>query len=112
MIERQIEWSKQEKEIARKAYEAAYNRKCTTIAKNVHIITTDIKKPSNLWAIHDFLTEKRKETDEKYDYRYSVLLWVFSRLIYEGWARMEELSGLSDEKLESIKLIVESFRKA
>ena len=27
-----------------------------------------------LWAIHDYLTEKRKEMDKKYDYRYSVLL--------------------------------------
>jgi hypothetical protein len=94
-----MEWSKPEKEIARRAYRAAYERECIAIAENVRKMAAAIKEPSDMWRIHDYLTEKRKETDEKYDYRYSVLLWVFGRLISEGWIREEDLAGLSEDKL-------------
>jgi hypothetical protein len=39
------------------------------------------KESDDIWGLHDFLTEKRNEVDEKYDYRFSVLDFVFSRLI-------------------------------
>jgi len=103
----ETEWSKPEKEIARKAYRAAYNREVMTIAENVRKMVAEINEPSDLWKIHDYLSEKRKETDEKYDYRYSVLILVFARLMYEGWVRLEDLEGLSDAKLQKIRAIAE-----
>ncbi len=101
------DWSKQEKEIARKAYRAAYNREAMAIAHSVRKMAAEIDEPSDLWKIHDYLTEKRKETDEKYDYRYSVLIFVFARLICDGWVRLEDLEGLSDAKLQKIRAIAE-----
>jgi hypothetical protein len=38
-----------------------------------------------------------------YDYRYSVLLVVFGYLVREGRLRMEELNGLAEDKLASIR---------
>lgn len=67
----------------------------------------EINEPSDIWEIHDYLTEKRKETDQKYDFRYSVLLFVFARLICEGWVREEDLDGLSGKKLQEIRRIAE-----
>lgn len=101
----QMDWSKQEKEIARKAYRAAYNRETTAIAENVRKMAAEISDPTGLWQLHDYLTEKRRETDEKYDYRYSALIFVFARLIVEGWLRLEDLAGISDEKLQSIRML-------
>ena len=49
----------------------------------------------------------RKEMDEKYDYRYSVLPFVFARLICDGWIKPEDLAGLSEEKLELIREFAE-----
>jgi hypothetical protein len=43
--------------------------------------------------------------DEKYDYRYSVLLLVFARLQSESWLSRSELSGLAREKLEYLDRI-------
>jgi hypothetical protein len=103
----ETEWSKPEKEIARKAYRAAYNKETMAIAENVRKMAAEINEPSDLWKIHDYLSEKRKETDEKYDYRYSVLIWVFARLIYDGWIRLEDLEGLSDAKLQKIRGVAE-----
>jgi hypothetical protein len=97
------DWSKPEKEIARKAYRAAYNKEIMAIARNVRKMAAEINEPSDLWKIHDYLTEKRKETDEKYNYRYSVLILVFAQLIYEGWIKLEDLEGLSDGKLQEIR---------
>jgi hypothetical protein len=102
-----IEWSKPEKEIARRAYRAAYERECSAIADRVRKMAAAIKEPADMWRIHDYLTEKREETDEKYDYRYSVLLWVFGRLMFDGWVREEDLAGLSEEKLQQIRQTAE-----
>lgn len=105
MIETQ--WTKQEKDIARKAFEAAYERECNAISQNVRKMALGINDPPDLWHLSEYLTMKREEVDEKYDYRYSVLPLVFARLIHEGWLIQENLAGLSDEKLTEIRQIAE-----
>jgi hypothetical protein len=61
-----------------------------------------IKEPANVWELEHYLTERRKEIDRKYDYRYSQLTQVFGRLLYEKRLREEELRGLREDKLKSI----------
>jgi hypothetical protein len=100
-------WSKQEKEIARKAFDAAYERECKAISQNVRKMTAGINDQPGLWRLLEYLTKKREGMDEKYDYRYSVLPFVFSRLIHEGWITQEDLAGLSDEKMMEIRRIAE-----
>jgi hypothetical protein len=108
----ETEWSKPEKEIARKAYRAAYNKETMAIAETVRKMAAEINEPSDLWKIHDYLSEKREETDEKYDYRYSVLILVFAKLLYEGWVQLEDLEGLSDAKLQKIIGIAEFAKRS
>ena len=62
-----------------------------------------IAQPSDLWELEHYLTERRKEIDRKYDYRYSVLPLVFGCLIREGRLREEELRGLGEDKLGRIR---------
>ena len=50
-----------------------------------------------------YLTQRRKEIDRKYDYRYSRLTQVFGRLLYEKRVREEELRGLREDKLKPIR---------
>jgi len=52
------------------------------------------------------LSDKRLEIDAKYDYRYSVLVSVFARLVQEGWLSEGDLRGLAAEKLEAISRIL------
>jgi hypothetical protein len=56
--------------------------------------------------VHDYLTQKRREIDEKYDYRYSVLPLVFCRLVGEGRLQLSDLAGLGPEKLNAIKAVL------
>jgi hypothetical protein len=62
-----------------------------------------IKQPSDLWNLEHYLTERRKEIDRKYDYRYSQLTLVFGKLLRESRLGEEELCGLREDKLESIR---------
>jgi hypothetical protein len=53
--------------------------------------------------LEHYLTQRRKEIDRKYDYRYSQLTDVFARLLYENRLSEEDLRGLHEDKLESIR---------
>ena len=54
-------------------------------------------------ALEEYLTQRRKEIDRKYDYRYSHLTQVFGRLLYETRVSEEELRGFSEDKLKTIR---------
>jgi hypothetical protein len=56
----------------------------------------------DVWAIHDYLFEQRKTIGEKYDYRYSQLIFVFGRLLREKWIDDRDLEGLNEEKRQAI----------
>ncbi|HKF04280.1 MAG TPA: hypothetical protein VKB49_18305, partial [Candidatus Sulfotelmatobacter sp.] len=47
-------------------------------------------------------TQRRKEIDYKYNYRYSHLTQVFGRLLYETRVSEEALRGFSEDKLKTI----------
>ena len=96
-------WSSGEKTIARRAYDAARSREYAALTDEVRRRAKGIADPEHIWELHDFLSSCRKEIDEKYDYRYSKLVFVFARLINEGWLAETELAGLSEEKLAMIR---------
>lgn len=102
-------WSKGEKAIARRAYDQAHDRELTALADEVRRCANAIAEPHHIWALHDFLTRRRKEIDQKYDYRYSQLVIVFALLIRDGWLSEAELTGLAEEKLARIKSILEMW---
>ena len=101
----EFKWSKTEKKIARAAFEKAYQRECSDIIEKIRIKAKEISEPDNIWRFHDFLTEKRHEIDEKYDYRYSKLILVFARLINEGWINFSDFEGLAEDKIDRIKFL-------
>src|SRR5512136_1047372 len=98
-------WSKKEKSISRAAFDKAYKNECNNIIETVKNRARNLSEPKEIWGLEDYLYEKRKEMDNKYDYRYSVLIHVFGRLVGEGWITMEDLEGLGEEKLQRIQLI-------
>ena len=101
-----FKWSKTEKKIARAAFDKAYQRESSDIIKKIRKEAKKISKPDNIWRFLDFLTEKRDEIDEKYDYRYSKLILVFSRLINEGWLDFSDLEGLAEDKIDRMESLI------
>ena len=104
-------WSKSEKAIARTAFDAALKRELQDVMRKTKQMANQIKEPADVWELEHYLTERRKEIDRKYDYRYSQLRHVFGRLLYEGRVSEEELRGLSDDKLKSIRSLAELLAK-
>jgi Photoprotection regulator fluorescence recovery protein len=66
-------------------------------------MASQIQQSSDLWDLEHYLTQRRKEIDRKYDYRYSQLTHVFGRLLHENRLSEEELRGLREDKLKSIR---------
>lgn len=97
------QWSKAEKQSARKAFDAANERECRAIRAKVVQMLERQDDVRQIWRIHDYLSEERRETDRKYDYRYSKLDLVFGILLREGWLTEAELSGLGQDKIKRIK---------
>ncbi|HZX13055.1 MAG TPA: hypothetical protein VFF49_01485 [Thermodesulfobacteriota bacterium] len=99
----ELKWSTKEKKVAREAFTKAYKQEMRQIQKEVYEIVKGFREENDVWRLHDYLYGKRKEIDEKYDYRYSVLIYVFARLMSEGYIKEVDLEGLSQDKLLKIK---------
>ena len=102
-------WSKSEKMIARRAFDAALGRELHEVIQRAKQMANEIQQSSDLWDLEHYLTQRRKEIDRKYEYRSSQLTHVFGRLLYEGRLQEQELSGLRDDKLKSIRSIAKFF---
>src|SRR6476646_9973967 len=96
-------WSRSEKTVARAAFDVALKRELQEVMQEAKQMANQIKEPADLWDLEHYLTQRRKEIDRKYDYRYSQLTQVFGRLLYEKRLREEELLGLREDKLKSIR---------
>jgi hypothetical protein len=98
-----LKWSAQEKKVAHAAFEAALSRERAEVRSEFESILRSSPESTEIWRIRDYLNERAREIDHKYDFRYSILIGVFARLIAEGWLTIEELAGLSGEKLDLIR---------
>ena len=107
---RTLKWPVAEKAIARKAFEHALQQDLGAIIRQAKKMAARIEQPSELWELERYLTERRKEIDRQYDYRYSVLLNVFAGLIQKGRLREQDLQGLSEEKLRHIHQMAQASR--
>ncbi len=100
-----FKWSSREKAISRAAFDKAFRNECNDIIGAVKQKADGLSEPKGIWELEDYLYKKRREIDDKYDYRYSALIHVFGRLVREGWITMKDLEGLGEEKTERIHLI-------
>jgi hypothetical protein len=105
-------WSRSEKAIARAAFDAALGRELHEVIQEVKHRASQIKESSDLWDLEHYLTERRKQIDRKYDYRYSQLTLVFGRLLYENRLREEDLRGLREDKMKSIRSLAKFLRES
>jgi hypothetical protein len=100
---RDMNWSPSEKRLARQAFDRALQREFEAVIRETKRLAAEIQQPEELWELERYLGDRRKEIDSRFDYRYSVLPFVFADLIRTGRLQEEELHGLSEEKLEHIR---------
>ncbi len=104
---RDLNWSPKEKAVARKAFDRALQRELEAVTIEAKTRARKIQQPSDLWELERYLTERRKQIDREYEYKYSVLILVFGNLMRQGRLSEEELLGLNQDKLDSIRRFAE-----
>lgn len=100
-----VKWSKTEKKIARAAFEKAHEKECESLIKTIQKKASKLKEHDDIWELYRFLGKLSPKMEKKYDYRYSMLIHVFARLIQEGWMSIDDLEGLSEDKIEQIRFL-------
>jgi len=103
---RDFTWSKTQKEAARRAFDLASERDTEAIRREVEGMLRNSKDARVVWRIEDYLYERRREHDRVFDYRYSVLIFVFAGLVRESLLSEEELEGIGEEKVEAIRTML------
>jgi hypothetical protein len=103
-------WSRPEKAIARKAFDAALGRELHDVIQKAKQMANQIQQSSGLWDLEHYLTQRREEIDRKYDFRGSRLTDVLGRLFYENRLGEEDLRGLREEKMKSIRSFAQFLR--
>lgn len=105
-------WSRSEKAIARKAFDAALGQELHEVIQEAKKMASQIQQSSDLWDLEHHLTQRRKEIDRKYDFRDSRLTDVLGRLLYENRLGEEDLRGLPEEKMKSIRSFAQFLRNS
>jgi len=95
-------WSETEKHAADSAFKIAYSRETESLLQQIRQQANSINEVNDLWVLHDYLSARRHDLDGKYDHRYDSLIFVFAQLLKEGWLRLDDLQGLSPEKITKI----------
>jgi hypothetical protein len=101
----ETQWSPTEEKIAKTAFDTAYRREVTSVTAEVKQQAKAATSPEELWQLHDFLSARRHDLDGKYDFRSSMLIFVFAQLIKEGWLDIKELEGLTADKLAKVSAL-------
>ena len=86
-----------------RTFDAALGRELHEVIQETKKMASQIERSSDLWDLEQYLTQRRKEIDRKYDTRGSRLKDVLGRLLYEGRLREEDLRGLREDKLKAIR---------
>lgn len=102
---RELKWSPAEKAVAHRAFERALDRELAKLVHEAKERAAKVSEPADLWSLERWLGHRRQEIDRDYDFRYSVLPFVFGRLLRDGRLSESDLHGLSQEKLDFINKI-------
>jgi hypothetical protein len=103
-------WSKSEKAISRTAFDAALKRELHEVMQETKKMASQINEPDDLWELERYLTERRKDINQKYDSRGSRLKDVLGRLLYENRLSENDLRGLREDKMRSIRSFAQFLR--
>ena len=96
-------WTRSEKTVVRAAFDAALKRELQEVMQEAKLKANQVNEPADVWNLEQYLTQRRKEIDRKYEYKYSQLTDVFGRLLYEQRISEEELHGLWEGELKLIR---------
>lgn len=109
---RDWKWSGAEKSAARKAFDLVLDAELEAVMRETKARAARIVEIDDVWKLEHWMGKRRREIDDKFDYRYSVLPEVFAAMISKGQLRLEQLQGIAPEKLEVIEKLAHFYSTA
>ena len=100
---REMHWSPKEKAIARRVFDRALHQELDETIRGAKRLAERIERPDELWVLERHLTQRRKQIDAKYEFKYSSVLLLLAELIRESRIGLDELHGLSEDKLKCVR---------
>jgi hypothetical protein len=95
-------WTDGELVIARQAFDHAYERAVDQLLRTVQVRSAALDSADTLWALHDFLSIERHTMEGRFDFRLDGILFVFASLVKDGLLSIQELEGLTPDKLAKV----------
>lgn len=111
-MQENLRWSNSERKIARRAFEDALNQELQEVVHKTKQMAAEIKEPSEVWDLEQYLAQRRKEINRRYEFREAKLSQVFGTLLYEGRLTEEQLRGLGEDKLKKVRSHADFLRTA
>ena len=100
-------WSRSEKAVARRVFDAALKRELHEVMQKAKQKASQIKEPADVWELEQYLTQRRKDIDRRYQFRSSRLPQLLGMLLSERRIGEEELRALREEKMKKIRSCAE-----
>jgi hypothetical protein len=95
-------WTEAEQDVARQAFNQAYQRAVDQLVVAVQARAAALSSADTLWQLHDFLSIERHTMEGRFDFRLDGILFVFASLVKDSLLELDELGGLDAEKLAKI----------
>ena len=105
----EFKWKDSEKKTASRAFEQARTAELDKVIQSFKADAAKIEDADQLWTLIDQMKNRRYQFEQKYDYRYSILVSVLARLLGEQRISIEDLAGLDGDKLAAVTLKSEFF---
>lgn len=95
-------WSQAEQDIARVAFEKAYQRTIQRLISDLQAKANALVNPEGVWELHDFLSIERHTIEGRFSFKTEGILFVFASLVKDELLQLDELEGLEAEKLAKV----------
>jgi hypothetical protein len=95
-------WSEAEQAIAKQAFDRAYGRAIEQLIQTVQRRSSALSSAEAVWELHDFLSIERHTVEGRFDFRLEGILFVFASLVKDDLLQLDELQGLTADKLAKI----------
>lgn len=95
-------WSEAEQAIAKQAFDRAYGRAIEQLIQTIQHRSSALSSAEAVWELHDFLSIERHTVEGRFDFRLEGILFVFASLVKDDLLQLDELQGLTADKLAKI----------
>ena len=96
-------WTVQEQNVARQAFEVGKQRSITVLIKSIQHQTQRLETPDSIWELHDFLSTKRFQYEGRSNFDLNNILFTLADMIKQDLINYDDLAGFDQKKMGKIK---------